>query len=64
MYDLKVEGMMCGGCVKNVEKAIKRLDPAAEVEIDLPTGKVSVESKQDAKSVAEAITAAGYDVVS
>ena len=63
MIELNVKGMMCGGCAGNVEKAIKRLDPAAEVKIDLATGKVSVVTTTDKAAVSEAIAAAGYDVV-
>jgi copper chaperone len=64
MYELKVEGMMCGGCASNVEKAIRRLDPGADVKVDLAAGKVSVESAAERTAVSEAIAAAGYDVVS
>lgn len=62
MIELTVKGMMCGGCASTVEKAIKRLDADASVAIDLPTGKVSVTSKADAKALGEAIEAAGYEV--
>ncbi|WP_237154584.1 heavy-metal-associated domain-containing protein [Oryzibacter oryziterrae] len=62
MIELKVEGMMCGGCAGTVEKAIKRVDPNAAVTIDLPTGRVNVETDKDSKAISEAIEAAGYDV--
>jgi copper chaperone len=62
MIDLKVEGMMCNGCAGTVEKAVKRVDPNASVSIDLPTGRVSIETDKDAKAISEAIEAAGYDV--
>lgn len=62
MVELNVKGMMCGGCASSVEKAIKRVDAGASVKIDLPTGKVSVETNADAKALGEAIEAAGYEV--
>lgn len=63
MIDLKVEGMTCGGCVRSVEKAVRKADPEANVTIDLPTGAVRIESNQPRAAFAEAIEAAGYDVV-
>lgn len=62
MIELNVKGMMCGGCAGTVEKAIKRVDADAAVTIDLASGKVSVESRADAKTLGEAIEAAGYEV--
>lgn len=35
MYELKVEGMTCGGCASRVTKAIKSVDNNAEVNVDL-----------------------------
>ncbi len=39
---MKVEGMTCGGCAAAVTKAIRRLDPEAEVSVDLERGQVAV----------------------
>lgn len=44
MIELKVTGMTCGGCVNSVKKAIARVAPAATVEVELATGRVSVVS--------------------
>lgn len=62
MVELNVKGMMCGGCASSVEKAIKRVDADAAVKIDLASGKVSIDTKADAKSLGDAIEAAGYEV--
>ncbi|BBE72296.1 heavy-metal-associated domain-containing protein [Oharaeibacter diazotrophicus] len=62
MIELDVGGMTCGGCAKAVEKAVARTDPAAKVTVDLPTGKVRIESATPAAAFAEAIEAAGYEV--
>ncbi|MGV3742786.1 MAG: cation transporter, partial [Burkholderiaceae bacterium] len=47
MYELKVEGMSCGHCVKAVTGAVQGIDSAARVEIDLPSKTVRVESSAD-----------------
>jgi len=62
MIELNVKGMMCGGCAGTVEKAIKRVDSAAKVTVDLPTGKVSIETSAERAAIGEAIEAAGYEV--
>jgi copper chaperone CopZ len=62
MIEFEVEGMSCGGCVKSVTKAIQSADPAAKVEVDLPTKKVKVETHLRHEVVTEAIIDAGYEV--
>lgn len=57
-----VEGMSCGHCVKAVTQAITGLDAAAKVNIDLPTGRVDVDSSLPADQVSAAIVDAGYVV--
>ena len=58
----KVEGMSCGHCVGAVTNAVKSLDPQAEVKVDLASGKVEVQSQQDAAAIAKAIEDEGYPV--
>ena len=62
MISLNVEGMTCMGCVKSVEGALKKLDPAAKVEIDLASGKVDVDGALSFEAAREAIEASGFDV--
>lgn len=62
MIDLTVTGMTCGGCVRAVEKAVTRTDPAARVDVDLTTGKVRIDSGKPAGDFKDAIEAAGYEV--
>jgi copper chaperone len=62
MIDLKVDGMTCGGCVRAVKKAVEREDPAAVVEIDLDSGRVSIDAAGPPERFTKAIEAAGYDV--
>ncbi|MGO8915318.1 MAG: heavy-metal-associated domain-containing protein [Stellaceae bacterium] len=58
----RVVGMTCGGCVAAVTRAIKRLDPAAEVSVDLPTGRVRVAGTLARAAVEGAVAAAGFTV--
>lgn len=60
-HHLKVSGMSCGHCVSTIEKAVKGLDPAAEVSADLATGKVTVTSTLEAAPISQAIQDAGYE---
>lgn len=62
MYELKVADMSCGHCVSKVTKTVIGVDAAAKVEVDLPQGKVRVQSNADLTEIAEAITEAGYPV--
>ena len=62
MIQFNVEGMSCQHCVGAVTRAIHEHDAAAKVEIDLATGRVSVESKQSAEVLKAAIDEAGYTV--
>jgi len=58
----KVTGMMCAGCVSNVESAVKKLDNVESVEVSLLTNSLKVVFK-DAKddiSIIQAIDKAGY----
>ena len=61
MLKLNVPTMSCGHCVSTIEKAVKAIDPAAEVTVDLPSRTVSVLSKDSDASVAQAIKDAGYE---
>ena len=62
MYELTVEGMSCGHCVDRVTKTVQGLDAHAKVEIDLPTGKVRIDSRAGLEQIAAAIDEAGYPV--
>lgn len=57
---LNVTGMTCQGCVNSVTRIVKRVDPAAEVAIDLPTGRLEAKTGASPQAIAEAIAAAGY----
>jgi copper chaperone len=60
MITFQVNDMTCGHCVSSVTKAVKGLDAAAQVSIDLAAHKVQVESARPAGEVAAAIREAGF----
>jgi copper chaperone len=57
-----VTGMTCGHCEKAVTRAIRQLDPLAEVEIDRAANKVQVQSTQPRDVLSKAISEEGYAV--
>lgn len=64
MYELTVEGMTCGGCAASVKRALQTLDANADVNVDLTSKKVKVETAAGLGEVKSAVEDAGYDVVS
>ncbi|MCS6996395.1 MAG: heavy-metal-associated domain-containing protein [Casimicrobiaceae bacterium] len=62
VYRLSVTGMSCAHCEAAVREALAAIDPAARVEIDLPTGCVEIESSEPVDRLAAAIEAEGYSV--
>ncbi len=64
MVAFQIDDMTCGGCAGSVTKAVKAVDPSAQVQVDLATHRVQIESAQaDAKALQEAIEDAGYTPV-
>ena len=57
-----VQGMTCGHCANAVTQAVRSVDPAAQVQVDLGSGKVQVQSQQDRAAIAKAIEEEGYKV--
>lgn len=61
-HTFTVTGMTCGHCEKAVTRAVKQLDPQAEVVIDRAANQVSVQSEQPREALAHAIAEEGYAV--
>ncbi|MES2189853.1 MAG: heavy-metal-associated domain-containing protein [Pseudomonadota bacterium] len=57
-----VTGMTCGHCEKAVTRAIKLIDPQAEVTIDRAANKVEVQSDKPHDVLGKAIAEEGYAV--
>ena len=64
MISFQVNDMTCGHCVSSITKAVKALDRAATVQVDLSTHLVKIETTEaDAVELSEAIKEAGYTPV-
>lgn len=63
MIDLNVKDMTCGHCVSAVTRAVKSVDPAADVRVDLAGKHVHVESRTAAHEFIAALAEAGYEAV-
>jgi copper chaperone len=62
---LKVEGMHCGGCVRSVTNAIKRVIGVKEADVSLEKESATVEFDKEVTNLSEIRTAveeAGYKV--
>jgi copper chaperone len=59
-----VAGMTCGHCVSAVSSEVGRLDGVTGVDVDLPTGAVTVTSTAplDDAAIHAAIDEAGYEI--
>ena len=58
---LRIEGMHCGNCVKNVTRALERTDGVQPKRVDIGTALVSYDpSRTSPDAVAAAVTDAGY----
>jgi copper chaperone len=58
----EVQGMTCSHCVRAVTDAVRRVDAAATVEIDLASGAVRIEGAAPRERLAQAIRDEGYTV--
>ena len=57
-----VTGMTCGHCEMAVKRAIKAIDPQAEVTADRTQNRVEVQSDLPRESLAKVIAEEGYTV--
>lgn len=57
-----VQGMTCNHCARAVTEAVRRIDAAARVDIDLAAGRVAVDSSAPRERLADAIRDEGYTV--
>ncbi|GAA3626111.1 copper ion binding protein [Lentzea atacamensis] len=60
-----VKGMTCGHCVSSVTEEVGQISGVRQVDVDLPTGKVTVTSDAPVseEAVRAAVTEAGYELV-
>jgi copper chaperone len=60
MFTLKVSGMTCGGCINAITRAIEAQDPQAQVQVDLATQLVTLETTLTPELASGLITEAGF----
>jgi copper chaperone len=63
MTTFEVKDMTCGHCTNAITQAVLALDPAANVQIDLPSHRVQIESASAEADLSQAIEKAGYSPV-
>ena len=56
----EVDNMSCGHCVRTITKALQRLDPAAQVDVDLGTKRVVASGAFSAEAAIAAMAAEDY----
>lgn len=60
MHTFHLPQMTCGHCASTVNLALKLVDPACEVSVDLARREIQVRSTEDRAALAEALTDSGY----
>ncbi|MCH5215415.1 MAG: permease [Muribaculaceae bacterium] len=60
--EYNVKGVECRHCQATVTKAIANVKGVTQVEVDLKTGKATVEGNHNAEDVVAAVRAAGFDI--
>ncbi|MFM0415883.1 heavy-metal-associated domain-containing protein [Paraburkholderia aromaticivorans] len=61
--EFQVNDMSCGGCARCITNAVKQVDPAASVDVDIAQKTVKVTSSGSPEKVLNAISEAGYNPV-
>jgi copper chaperone len=59
-FELTLPAMTCGHCVKTVTATAQRLDPAAQVQTDLATHRVTVQTTAARDALVKALAEVGY----
>jgi copper chaperone len=60
MFDFQIPNISCAHCVRAITEAIRRLDPNANVQVDIPRRTVHVETSAGREAVVEALDDEGY----
>ena len=60
MHEFHLPDMTCGHCASTVNLALKLVDPACEVSVDVASRKVQVKSSEERDALVEALTESGY----
>lgn len=58
--ELNISGMTCGHCQAAVTKALKRVPGVQDAEVDLQTGRATVQGEPDVQALLSAVSEEGY----
>ena len=61
--EFRIDNMTCGGCARSVTKTIQKVDPSAEVQIDVDRRSVEVRSAKAPADFAAALDQVGFPTV-
>lgn len=56
----QVQDVHCASCAKRITTAIQAVQPDADVQVEVATGRVTVQPAGDAGAIIKAIEGAGY----
>ena len=59
----RIGGMTCAGCVRTIEKSVRKVPGVESASVNLATEKLSVAGGATDEAVIEAVTSAGYEVL-
>lgn len=57
---IKIEGMMCEGCVKSVEESLKKIPGVTSVDVNLKKGTATVQGDAEDDALIRAVVDAGF----
>ena len=60
MIELTINDMTCGGCVASITRVVKNLDANANVDADVASKRVKIDSAIHADALLSAIAHAGF----
>lgn len=60
MIEFDIPTISCGHCVRAVTEAVHAADPQAQVQVDLPTRHVTVQTSAAREAVVAQLVEAGY----
>jgi copper chaperone len=60
MIEFSIPAMSCGHCAKAVTEAVHEVDPKAQVQVDLASKKVQVQTEAERGRLVAALAEAGY----
>lgn len=60
MIELNVPNMTCGGCARAVSNFVRQADPQAQIDVDLQTKIVHIDSAQPREALQKALADGGY----